>query len=65
MDGQFIIMYLKDGQLYPVAMSQENIDSLQFMMPIIFNGKITVINSPQASAKLMTGKEFKEEFHAV
>jgi len=46
-DGDFIIFYVKDGQLYPVALSEEEHRTLQMMIPASIDSPIKVIDNPQ------------------
>lgn len=58
-DG-LILMYVKNGTLYPIAMTQEQHDLLQFVVPTaILNGKVKVIaDKPQGKAiNLISTKE--------
>lgn len=44
MQDGLILMYVKDGTGYPVAMTQEQWDILQFIVPtMILNGKVRVV----------------------
>jgi len=49
-DG-LILMYVKDGVIYPVAMSNDEYDMLQIVGSAIFEDKkINIINKPQGTA---------------
>ncbi len=58
-DGM-ILFYVKDGEVLPVAMSNEQHQMLQTVMPIVFgNETIQVVgNKPQGTVEnLMSGPE--------
>jgi hypothetical protein len=46
-DG-LVLFYCKDGELYPIAMSQEQLDMLQFLCKVF--EPIKVIKKPQGQA---------------
>jgi len=46
-NGDFAIFYIKDGQLYPVALMEEEHRLLQIMIPATLGKKITVLDKPQ------------------
>jgi len=46
-NGDFAIFYIKDGQLYPVAISEEQHNMLQIMIPATLGKKIQVLDKPQ------------------
>ena len=46
-NGDFAIFYIKDGQLYPVAISEEQHQMLQMMIPATLGNDIKVIDRPQ------------------
>lgn len=50
-DDGLILMYVKNGTIYPVAMTQEQWDLLRIIVPIaILDGKINLIDKPQGQA---------------
>lgn len=57
-DG-LILMYVKDGTAYPIAMTRDQWDVLQFIVPtMILNGKVRVIEDrPQGQAVNLIEKE--------
>lgn len=49
-DG-LILMYVKDGTIYPIAMTSEQLDVLQILGGAVFDGEpVIVINKPQGKA---------------
>jgi hypothetical protein len=46
-NGDFAIFYIKEGQLYPVAISDEQNTMLQMMIPATLGNKIQVLDKPQ------------------
>jgi hypothetical protein len=48
-DG-LILMYVKEGEVFPVAMTEEQYEMIQLMGGSILNGKIRLINEPQGKA---------------
>lgn len=60
-DG-FVIFYSKNDTIYPVATSNEEIELLQIMIPMVFQGKtIKVIDKPQGTIENINPKSNKEE----
>jgi hypothetical protein len=49
------LMYIKDGVMYPVALTQEQYDILQFTARLF--EPITVINKPQGEAVNLLDKK--------
>ena len=46
-DG-FVLFYVKDDEVLPVAMNQDQMDAFQFLAPLAFAGEeIKVINKSQ------------------
>jgi hypothetical protein len=53
-DG-LIVMYVKGGKIYPVALTKAQYDMLQFVLPsIILGGEVRVIDQPQGDAVNLT-----------
>lgn len=50
MKNGLILMYVKEGEVYPVALTEEQYEMLQLMGGSILNGKIRLINEPQGKA---------------
>ena len=44
-DG-IVIMYCKDGTIYPVGLKQEQLEMLDLSLGIFFQGTLKVINKP-------------------
>lgn len=60
-DG-FVIFYSKNDTIYPVATSDEELDLLQLMIPMVFQGeKIKVIDIPQGTIENINSRTSKEE----
>ena len=60
-DG-FVIFYSKNDTIYPVATNDEEIELLQLMIPMVFQGKtIKVINLRQGNIENINHKTDKEE----
>lgn len=60
-DG-FVIFYSKNDTIYPVAISSEELELLQLMIPIVFQGKtINIIDTPQGTIDIINPKSNKEE----
>ncbi len=55
-NGDFIIFYIKDGQLYPVAISKEQHQMLQIMIPGMLGKKIQVLDKPQGELINLKGE---------
>lgn len=57
MNNQFALFYIKEDQLYPVAMSQDEFEMLQVVIPMVFQGnKVTVIDKPQGTVDFLKPK---------
>ena len=61
MDNVFGLFYIKENTAYPVAMSKNEFDQLQFIIPDIFGDKeIKVIDKPMGTIENMVKKEKKQ-----
>jgi len=53
-----------DGNLYNVALNQEQVDSLQMFIPMAMGGTVNIlpkpINLPEETVRLISAKEFME-----
>jgi hypothetical protein len=58
-DGDFVIFFVKEGQLYPVGLSKEEHQILQMMIPASINSPIKVLDKPQG--EVLNLKNIKEE----
>lgn len=58
MDKGLVLMYVQDGELYPVAMTENQYQMLQMLAPAIFgDNPIKVINQSQGKiTNLAEGK---------
>lgn len=54
-NGDVFLMYIKDGQAYPVALTQEQYDMLQFTARLF--EPLKVINKPMGEVYNMLGTE--------
>ena len=58
MQDGLILMYVKDDTVYPVAITQEQYDMLQIVVPgAVLDGKINLIDKPQGQAINLIEKE--------
>ena len=47
LNGKVVLMYVKDGQALPIAMTDEEFTFLQTLAPVIFGGEpLKVVNQP-------------------
>lgn len=53
-DG-LILMYVKDGEVYPVVITEEQYEMVQLMGSAILGGEIKLVNKPQGKAVNLTG----------
>lgn len=52
MTNGFILFYVKDNQVLPVAMNQEKLDLLQSVIPVVFKGEIPqIVNKPMGEVE--------------
>ena len=56
-DGEFVIFFVKDGQLYPVALSKDEHRILQMMIPASINSPIRVLDESQGEVLNLKNKE--------
>jgi len=55
-DG-IVIMYCKDGVIYPVGLNQDQADMIDLSIGICFQGELHIINKPMGKVEiLMKGK---------
>ena len=50
-EGSFVIFYVKDKQLYPVALSSEENKMLQLVVKGVLQNKVTLFDEPQGEVK--------------
>lgn len=56
-DG-FVLMYCKDGVIYPVALSDSDLQMLDLTIGMSLGGKVTLIkDKPQGNVTKLLGKE--------
>lgn len=46
-DGDFVIFYIKNNQLYPVLITKDEHQMLQLTIPSILSKNIKIVNEPQ------------------
>jgi hypothetical protein len=46
-NGEFVIFYIKDNQLYPVGLSKDEHAMLQITIPAVLGKEIKVLDRPQ------------------
>ncbi len=51
-DG-IIIMYAKDGTIYPVALSTEQIEMMDITIGLALQNNLTIVNKPQGSLRCL------------
>ena len=56
-DGEFVIFFVKDVQLYPVALSKDEHRILQMMIPASIDSPIRVLDEPQGEVLNLKNKE--------
>lgn len=50
-DDGFVLMYVKDNELYPVAISSDQLEALRFLVPAMIPGTISIVmDKPQGKA---------------
>ena len=50
-EGSFVIFYVKNKQLYPVALSSEENKMLQLVVKGVLQNKVTLFDEPQGEVK--------------
>ena len=40
-----VLAYVKEGTLYPIALSEEQLQALDLLIPMALNHKVNIINS--------------------
>ena len=62
MKDQFVLMYVKKNQIYPVVFSDSQTEILQSLIPTIFDGKPikVVTDMPMGRAEILKGKKEKK-----
>jgi len=61
MKDQFVLMYVKNNQIYPVVFSDSQTEILQSLIPAVFDGKPVkvVTDMPIGRAEVLKGKKEK------
>lgn len=57
----FAIFYIKDGQYYPVAMTQEQNNMIQLTLKALFAPKVTIIDQPFGSVVNLAQKKTSQD----
>ena len=56
-DGDFVVFYVKNNEIYPVVMNPDTHHAIQLIVPAALGNDVKVLNKPQG--KLIDLKEAK------